>query len=114
MRADVEPEHGRGAAVQGDPDGGAAAVRDAAAGSCCWSQPASTRSSTACPTVGQVRPGVHWFGIGGRNGPRPAADAGDTMATEARARYVRVVGTGNTANLTFHLTEVSVYGTPVA
>jgi hypothetical protein len=56
--------------------------------------------------------GTHWFTIGGRNGPRPAADAGDTVNTEARARYVRVVGSGNTANLTFHLTEVSVYGTP--
>ncbi|WP_433472152.1 alpha-N-acetylglucosaminidase TIM-barrel domain-containing protein [Spirillospora sp. CA-142024] len=58
--------------------------------------------------------GVHWFTIGGRNGPRPAADAGDTMNTEARARYVRVVGFGNTANLTFHLTEVSVHGTRAA
>ncbi|MES9608398.1 discoidin domain-containing protein, partial [Actinomadura sp. NPDC000929] len=56
--------------------------------------------------------GGHWFTLGGRNGPRPAADAGDTLATEARARYIRVVGTGNTANLTFHLTEVSVYGAP--
>jgi alpha-N-acetylglucosaminidase len=28
------------------------------------------------------------------------------------ARYVRVVGLGNTANATFHLTEVGVYGTP--
>ncbi|WP_412517930.1 alpha-N-acetylglucosaminidase C-terminal domain-containing protein [Actinomadura madurae] len=56
--------------------------------------------------------GARWFTIGGRNGPRPAADAGDTMNTEAKARYVRVVGLGNTANLTFHLTEVSVYGTP--
>ncbi|MEU9869388.1 alpha-N-acetylglucosaminidase TIM-barrel domain-containing protein [Actinomadura sp. NPDC048021] len=56
--------------------------------------------------------GGHWFTLGGRNGPRPAADAGDTMATEARARYIRVVGSGNTANLTFHLTEVSVYGAP--
>ncbi|TDD86675.1 alpha-N-acetylglucosaminidase [Actinomadura darangshiensis] len=56
--------------------------------------------------------GTHWFTIGGRNGPRPAADAGDTVNTEAKARYVRVVGSGNTANLTFHLTEVSVYGTP--
>ncbi|MEU4825402.1 alpha-N-acetylglucosaminidase TIM-barrel domain-containing protein [Actinomadura sp. NPDC023710] len=57
--------------------------------------------------------GDHWFTLGGRNGPRPAADAGDTMTTEAEARYIRVVGSGNTANLTFHLTEVSVYGTPV-
>jgi alpha-N-acetylglucosaminidase len=56
--------------------------------------------------------GSHWFTLGGRNGPDPATDAGDTMNTEARARYVRVVGLGNTANATFHLTEVSVYGTP--
>ncbi|WP_329237248.1 alpha-N-acetylglucosaminidase C-terminal domain-containing protein [Actinoallomurus sp. NBC_01490] len=56
--------------------------------------------------------GTHWFTLGGRNGPAPATDAGDTMNTEARARYVRVVGLGNTANATFHLTEVSVYGTP--
>jgi alpha-N-acetylglucosaminidase len=56
--------------------------------------------------------GTHWFTIGGRSGPTPAADAGDTMNLEAKARYVRVVGLGNTANATFHLTEVSVYGTP--
>lgn len=57
--------------------------------------------------------GEHWFTLGGRNGPDPATDAGDTMNTEAKARYIRVVGLGNTANFTFHLTEVSVYGTPV-
>ncbi|MFC5826257.1 alpha-N-acetylglucosaminidase TIM-barrel domain-containing protein [Nonomuraea insulae] len=56
--------------------------------------------------------GVTWYTLGGRRGPRAATDAGDTMTTEARARYVRVVGTHNTANLSFHLTEVSVYGTP--
>ncbi|MFI7672319.1 alpha-N-acetylglucosaminidase TIM-barrel domain-containing protein [Actinophytocola sp. NPDC049390] len=57
--------------------------------------------------------GRTWFTLGGRAGPRPASDAGDTADTEARARYVRVVGQGNTANGTFHLTEVTVYGTPV-
>ena len=56
--------------------------------------------------------GTHWYTLGGRGGPDPATDAGDTTNTEARARYVRVVGLGNTANGTFHLTEVSVYGTP--
>ncbi|GAA3645877.1 hypothetical protein GCM10022224_005730 [Nonomuraea antimicrobica] len=56
--------------------------------------------------------GATWYTLGGRRGPRPATDAGDTITTEARARYVRVVGTHNTANLSFHLTEVSVYGTP--
>ncbi|MEU6721737.1 alpha-N-acetylglucosaminidase TIM-barrel domain-containing protein [Nonomuraea sp. NPDC046802] len=57
--------------------------------------------------------GVTWYTLGGRRGPKAATDAGDTMTTEAKARYVRVVGTHNTANLSFHLTEVSVYGTPV-
>ncbi|TYC22459.1 alpha-N-acetylglucosaminidase TIM-barrel domain-containing protein [Micromonospora sp. MP36] len=57
--------------------------------------------------------GTTWYTLGGRSGPRAATDAGDTMTTEARARYIRVVGTHNTANLSFHLTEVSVYGTPV-
>ncbi|MGH3645566.1 MAG: alpha-N-acetylglucosaminidase TIM-barrel domain-containing protein [Micromonosporaceae bacterium] len=56
--------------------------------------------------------GTHWYTLGGRSGPRPATDAGDTTYTEAQARYVRVVGFSNTANSTFHLTEVSVYGTP--
>ncbi|WP_326640416.1 alpha-N-acetylglucosaminidase C-terminal domain-containing protein [Nonomuraea fuscirosea] len=56
--------------------------------------------------------GTTWYTLGGRRGPRAATDAGDTMTTEASARYVRVVGTHNTANLSFHLTEVSVYGTP--
>ncbi|HET7305852.1 MAG TPA: alpha-N-acetylglucosaminidase TIM-barrel domain-containing protein [Segeticoccus sp.] len=56
--------------------------------------------------------GEHWFTLGGRAAGRPATDAGDTMNTEAQARYIRVVGLSNTANATFHLTEVSVYGTP--
>jgi alpha-N-acetylglucosaminidase len=54
--------------------------------------------------------GQKWFTLGGRSGPRPADNAGDTALTHALARYVRVVGIGNTANGTFHLTEVSVYG----
>lgn len=57
--------------------------------------------------------GTHWFTLGGRGADGPATDAGDTMNTEIRVRYIRVVGLTNTANGTFHLTEVSVYGTPV-
>lgn len=57
--------------------------------------------------------GTHWFVLGGRTAEGPATNAGDTLNTEARARYIRVVGLTNTANGTFHLTEVSVYGTPV-
>ncbi|WP_250907299.1 discoidin domain-containing protein [Nonomuraea sp. NEAU-A123] len=56
--------------------------------------------------------GTTWYTLGGRRGTRAVTDAGDTMTTEAKARYVRVVGTHNSANLSFHLTEVSVYGTP--
>jgi hypothetical protein len=56
--------------------------------------------------------GTHWYTLGGRTGPAPATDAGDTTTTEAQARYIRVVGLGNTANATFHLTEVTVYGAP--
>jgi alpha-N-acetylglucosaminidase len=56
--------------------------------------------------------GTHWFTLGGRDGPNPATDAGDTTTVEGQARYIRVVGLGNTANGTFHLTEVTVYGTP--
>ncbi|GAA2214773.1 hypothetical protein GCM10009850_102390 [Nonomuraea monospora] len=54
--------------------------------------------------------GTTWYTIGGRRGPQPATDAGDTMTMEAAARYVRVMGTHNSANLSFHLSEVSVYG----
>lgn len=57
--------------------------------------------------------GKTWFTLGGKSGTSPATDTGDTTNTEARARYIRVVGLTNTANSTFHLTEVSVYGTPV-
>lgn len=46
-----------------------------------------------------------WFKLGARGGTAPATDAGDTTNTEARARYVRVVGFSNTANGTFHLTR---------
>ncbi|WP_433444741.1 alpha-N-acetylglucosaminidase TIM-barrel domain-containing protein [Nonomuraea sp. CA-141351] len=56
--------------------------------------------------------GTTWYTLGGRRGARAVTDAGDTLNTEAKARYVRVVGTHNSANLSFHLTEVSVYGTP--
>ncbi|HEY9294671.1 MAG TPA: alpha-N-acetylglucosaminidase TIM-barrel domain-containing protein [Microlunatus sp.] len=57
--------------------------------------------------------GSHWYTLGGRADEGPATDAGDTMITEAQARYVKIIGYTNTANSTFHLTEVSVYGTPV-
>ncbi len=57
--------------------------------------------------------GKTWFTLGGTSGTSPATDAGDTTNTEASARYIRIVGLTNTANGTFHLTEVSVYGTPV-
>ncbi|MEV4116057.1 alpha-N-acetylglucosaminidase C-terminal domain-containing protein [Nonomuraea sp. NPDC049695] len=56
--------------------------------------------------------GTAWYTLGGRRGTRAATDAGDTITLEARARYLRVVGTYNSANLAFHLTEVSAYGTP--
>jgi alpha-N-acetylglucosaminidase len=57
--------------------------------------------------------GSHWFTLGGRSAPKAATNAGDTTTTEAQARYVRVVGLTNTANSTFHLTEVTVWGTPL-
>lgn len=58
--------------------------------------------------------GKHWFVLGGRMGTDPVTDAGDTFHTQASARYVRVLGLSNSANPTFHLSEVSVYGTPAA
>lgn len=58
------------------------------------------------------RDGEHWFTLGGRSSDNPASDAGGTIYTQSRAQYVRVVGLSNTANPTFHLTEVSVYGEP--
>ncbi|GAA4203790.1 alpha-N-acetylglucosaminidase TIM-barrel domain-containing protein [Actinocatenispora rupis] len=57
--------------------------------------------------------GEHWFTLGGRMGTSPVTDAGETFRTEATARYVRIVGLSNSANATFHLTEVTVSGTPV-
>ncbi|GIH15829.1 alpha-N-acetylglucosaminidase TIM-barrel domain-containing protein [Rugosimonospora africana] len=56
--------------------------------------------------------GEHWFTLGGRTGTSPVTDAGETFGTEATARYVRVIGFSNSANSTFHLTEVTVYGSP--
>ncbi|SEG55327.1 alpha-N-acetylglucosaminidase [Actinacidiphila yanglinensis] len=52
--------------------------------------------------------GTHWFTLGGKLGTAPATDAGDTYGMDARARYVRVVGLSNSANGTFHLSEVTV------
>lgn len=56
--------------------------------------------------------GVHWFVLGGKNTSAVATDAGDTFALGARARYLRVVGLSDTANSSFHLTEVTVSGAP--
>ncbi|HEY3503586.1 MAG TPA: alpha-N-acetylglucosaminidase TIM-barrel domain-containing protein [Actinocatenispora sp.] len=56
--------------------------------------------------------GEHWYTLGGRMGTSPVTDAGETFHTEATARYVRVIGLSNSANATFHLSEVTVYGTP--
>ena len=57
--------------------------------------------------------GTHWCTVGGRMTTAPATDAGDTFATTGgTARYVRIVGLSNTANATFHLSEVTVQGVP--
>ncbi|WP_345638731.1 alpha-N-acetylglucosaminidase TIM-barrel domain-containing protein [Rugosimonospora acidiphila] len=56
--------------------------------------------------------GEHWFTLGGRMGTSPVIDEGDTFTTEATARYIRIIGLSNSANSTFHLTEVTVYGSP--
>jgi alpha-N-acetylglucosaminidase len=54
--------------------------------------------------------GVHWFALGGKNSTAAATNAGDTFALTASARYVRVTGLSNTANSSFHLSEVTVTG----
>ncbi|MFJ4411010.1 alpha-N-acetylglucosaminidase TIM-barrel domain-containing protein [Streptomyces sp. NPDC088910] len=54
--------------------------------------------------------GVHWFALGGKNTAGVATDAGDTFSLTAAARYIRVDGLSNTANTSFHLTEVTVTG----
>lgn len=54
--------------------------------------------------------GVHWFALGGKNSTAVATDAGDDFTLTATARYVRVIGLGNSANSSFHLTEVTVTG----
>jgi Alpha-N-acetylglucosaminidase (NAGLU) C-terminal domain/F5/8 type C domain/NPCBM-associated, NEW3 domain of alpha-galactosidase len=56
--------------------------------------------------------GIHWYALGGRNTTAVAADAGDTFTLAAAARYVRVDGLSNSANSSFHLTEVTVQGAP--
>ncbi|QKW07534.1 alpha-N-acetylglucosaminidase C-terminal domain-containing protein [Streptomyces sp. NA04227] len=52
--------------------------------------------------------GEHWFALGGRSQGRAATDAGDTFTVGASARHVRVTGLANTANPSFHLSEVTV------
>jgi len=54
--------------------------------------------------------GVHWFVLGGKNTTAVATDAGDAFGLAAEARYVRVIGLSNTANSSFHLSEVTVTG----
>ncbi|RIJ77480.1 hypothetical protein D1871_07075, partial [Nakamurella silvestris] len=56
------------------------------------------------------RDGKVWFPLGGKGWAAAATDAGDTFAVAATARYVRVTGLANTANTSFHLTEVTVRG----
>ncbi|MEU6852396.1 alpha-N-acetylglucosaminidase TIM-barrel domain-containing protein [Actinacidiphila alni] len=58
--------------------------------------------------------GVRWFVLGGKGTAAAATDAGDTYQLAASARYVRVYGLGNTANTSFHLTEVTVSGAAAA
>jgi hypothetical protein len=53
--------------------------------------------------------GTNYFVIGGKANTAPATDAGDSFRTVGAARYVRVVGLGNSANPSFHLTEVTVF-----
>ncbi|SEO04841.1 alpha-N-acetylglucosaminidase TIM-barrel domain-containing protein [Actinacidiphila rubida] len=57
--------------------------------------------------------GVHWSALGGKNSTAAATDAGDTFTLTAAARYVRVTGLSNTANSSFHLSEVTVTGVPL-
>ncbi|WP_344313914.1 alpha-N-acetylglucosaminidase TIM-barrel domain-containing protein [Fodinicola feengrottensis] len=54
--------------------------------------------------------GTHFFALGGKSGASPATDGGETFAVQAEARYVRVVGLSDSANTSFHLSEVSVRG----
>lgn len=54
--------------------------------------------------------GAVWFPLGGKSWAAAATDAGETFAVQARARYVRVTGLSNSANPSFHLSELSVAG----
>ncbi len=54
--------------------------------------------------------GQTWFPLGGKSWSTPAPDEGDPFTLDAVARYVRVIGLSNTANASFHVTEVTVRG----
>lgn len=58
--------------------------------------------------------GVHWSVLGGKNTSAVATDAGDLFPMAARMRFLRVYGLSNTANPSFHLSEVTVTGAPTA
>jgi hypothetical protein len=52
--------------------------------------------------------GTNYFVLGGKSNNDPADDAGDTFRASANACYIRIVGLSNSANSSFHLTEVAV------
>ncbi|WP_164821358.1 galactose-binding domain-containing protein [Paenibacillus koleovorans] len=52
----------------------------------------------------------NWTEVGAKNNTTPAADAGDTYTVNATGRYIRVMGTYNSANAVFHITDFKAYG----
>lgn len=53
---------------------------------------------------------VSWFPLGGKSWVSAATDTGENFVVQARARYIRVDGLSNTANPSFHVSELTVVG----
>ncbi|WP_135554092.1 galactose-binding domain-containing protein [Paenibacillus cymbidii] len=52
----------------------------------------------------------NWTEVGAKTNTAPATDAGDSYAVSAAGRYIRVMGTYNSANAVFHITDLKAYG----
>jgi len=58
--------------------------------------------------------GIHWYPIAGKSDDTPASESGDDHFVSTVARYVRVNVTYNSANQSAHISDLKVYGYPVA
>lgn len=61
-------------------------------------------------TIYVSKDGFNWTEVAAKNDTAPASDPGDTYMIDAVGRYIRVMGTYNSANSVFHITDFKAFG----